>query len=348
MPSSGCAEIRTARAENEVLRREVERLRFEVGRHREDAAENERLRRLLDMRDQLAPRSVGASVVSANLSGSIRMIVLDRGTEDGVRADMAVVAWGGAVGRVVSADRRVSKVRLLSDPNGGAAGLVQRSRAQGMVVGRGDAPMAMLYVPAYDDVVPGDRVVTSGKDGVFPRGFTVGTRDLRREGPGREQDASPCEPEVEFARLEEVLVILDAAERGPALAGPEGAVSVLGGVLGLVLALMAQAALGRWLPQAQRFVDVLLWPVVVVRRGALPAIGPARRVRRGPARGRVVPDRRLRDPRVQQDARGVRRRRARSALRPQPRMGDDSSGAACSSWRTGSSNPASCSSWIWR
>src|SRR6187401_3597063 len=73
--SARLSEIRTARDENGHLRREVEQLRSEVGRYREDSAENARLRRLLEMRDQLAPRSVAASVISSNASGQTRMIV---------------------------------------------------------------------------------------------------------------------------------------------------------------------------------------------------------------------------------------------------------------------------------
>ncbi len=214
-------EIRTARGENDELRREVERLRTELGRSREDSAENERLRRLLEMREQLAPSSLGASVVSSNVSGQTRIIVLDRGSKDGIRPDMAVVAWGGAVGRVISVARSIAKVRLISDPNGGAAGVVQRSRAQGMVVGRGDAPMSMLYVAAYDDVVVGDRVVTSGKDGVFPRGFTIGRVAAVGGDPGVSKAIS-IEPEVDFGSLEEVLVVLDREVSGPAMAGEEG------------------------------------------------------------------------------------------------------------------------------
>jgi rod shape-determining protein MreC len=108
---------------------------------------------------------------------------------------------------------------LIADPNGGAAGVVQRSRAQGMVVGRGDGPMAMLYVAAYDDVVAGDRVVTSGKDGVFPRGFTIG----KVTAVGKQSGVSKqiyVQPEVDFVSLEEVLVLLDREQTGPALEEP--------------------------------------------------------------------------------------------------------------------------------
>ena len=213
-------EIRTARLENTVLRREVEDLRNQLGRYREDALENDRLRRLLEMREELAPRSVGASVVAANLSGQSRMIVIDRGREDGVRPDEPVVAWGGAVGRVVFADRHLAKVRLISDPNGGAAGLVQRSRAQGMVLGRGEGPMSMAYVPSYEDIVQGDRVVTSGKDGVFPRGFTIGRVVSVADASGVTKTIR-VQPEVNFGALEEVLVLLDKTVPCEALPGPD-------------------------------------------------------------------------------------------------------------------------------
>src|SRR5262245_10650128 len=156
---------------NVTLRREVTRLSGELGRTKELADENERLRRLLSMHEQLVPKSIGASGVTARLGSQSRLILVDRGSADGVRPDMAVVAWGGAVGRVVSVEKEFSRVRLLSDPNSGASGVIARSRAEGMVVGRGADPMEMIYVPKYADVAVGDRVVTSGLDGVFPRGF---------------------------------------------------------------------------------------------------------------------------------------------------------------------------------
>jgi rod shape-determining protein MreC len=211
-------EVRTAREENVRLKADLGRARGEIERSREQALENGRLRRLLGMREDLAPRSVAASVVTTRMTSQARMIVVDRGAEAGVHPDQAVVAWGGAVGRVVNAGSALAKVRLLTDPNSGVAGLVQRSRAAGMVLGRGDGSLEMLYVPKYADVIIGDRVVTSGLDGVFPRGFGIGRVTLVADVAGATK-AIRIEPEVDFRSLEEVLVLLQPVG-GSVLAPP--------------------------------------------------------------------------------------------------------------------------------
>jgi rod shape-determining protein MreC len=203
---------------NTVLKREVTRLSGDLQRGREHALENERLRRLLGMKEELVPKSIGASVVTARLGGQARVIVIDRGSSDGVRADMAVIAWGGAVGRVVSVDRDYARVRLLSDPSSGASGVVTRSRAEGMVVGRGADGLEMIYVPKYADVVTGDRVVTSGLDGIFPRGFGIGRVTVVGEPTGASK-AIRLEPDVDDRAVEEVLVLLEPS--GTRLLAPD-------------------------------------------------------------------------------------------------------------------------------
>lgn len=203
------SELARARRENALLRLELERLRSEVNRYREQSAENERLRRLLGMREALAPRSVAASVIARSLTGSTRMVVLDQGRRAGVREDLPVVAWGGAVGRVVLAGEDYAKVRLLTDPNSGVSGIVQRTRAEGMVEGRAGDPLEMTYVPKYADVVAGDRVVTSGLDGVFPKGFGIGRVVAVDEPAGSTVKRILIEPEMPFEAVEEVLVLTE-------------------------------------------------------------------------------------------------------------------------------------------
>ena len=204
--------------ENVKLKLEVTRLSGELDRTRELAQENTRLRRLLGMHEDLAPKSIGASVVTARLAGQSRVILVDRGTADGVRPDVAVVAWGGAVGRVVSVEKGFARVRLLSDPNSGASGVIARSRAEGMIVGRGGEPMEMIYVPKYADVVVGDRVITSGLDGVFPRGFGLGRVTVVGEPVGASKSIR-LEPEVDDRAVEDVLILLEPS--GTKLLAPD-------------------------------------------------------------------------------------------------------------------------------
>jgi len=215
-------DINADESEARGLRLEATKLSGEVARARELAQENERLRRLLGMREDLAPRSIGASLITSRITDLSRTIVVDRGSDAGVRPDMAVVAWGGAVGRVVSVEKDFARVRLLSDPNSGAAGVVARSRAEGILVGHGSEPMEMRYVPKYADVVVGDRVVASGQDGVFPRGFGLGRVTVVGEPVGASKTIR-VEPEIDYRSLEDVLILLEP--RGAPLLAPEEAES---------------------------------------------------------------------------------------------------------------------------
>jgi len=204
----GLSELWVAQRRNRDLEAELGRLRTELRSAREDVLENERLRRMLDMREQLAPRSIGASVVTANVAGRTKLLVVDRGSRSGVRPDLPVVAWGGAVGRVLEVGPDHAVVRLLTDEESGVAGVVQRSRAKGIVLGQGTDEMELAYVPRFSDVVHGDRVVTSGFDGVFPRGFGIGRVFEVRDVPDGSQRVRIA-PEVDFDSLEEVLVLLE-------------------------------------------------------------------------------------------------------------------------------------------
>lgn len=207
-------DLMQARAENVELRAEADRLRAEVRRREEDALENRRLRRLLMMREELFPQAIAAGVISAAISDTEHMVVIDRGTADGVHADLAVVTWGGAVGRIVQAGPRIAKVRLLTSPNAGVGGMVQRTRVMGAVYGRGRDRMEMRFVPRYRDVVIGDRVVTSGVDGVFPDGLGVGRVVFVGESETDISKTILLEPEVDVTRLEEVLVLPEPVGEG--------------------------------------------------------------------------------------------------------------------------------------
>jgi rod shape-determining protein MreC len=205
---SGARDLLSAHSRNRALEAELQQLQVDLVSLREADAENRRLRRLLDMRESLVPRSIAASIVTANFNGRTRVITIDRGHRDGVRPDQPAVAWGGAVGRVIAVATRHAKIRLLTDTSSGVAGVVQRSRAQGIVEGAADGALHLLYVPQYAEVVHGDRVVTSGLDGIFPRGFGIGTVVALVERPGGGQTIH-LQPELDYDGLEEVLVLLE-------------------------------------------------------------------------------------------------------------------------------------------
>jgi rod shape-determining protein MreC len=120
---------------------------------------------------------------------------------------MAVIAPAGVVGRVVVPSLRAAKVQLLIDRNAAAGALIERSRAQGVVVGAGDELLRLEYVSEIADVAVGDVVVTSGIDGIFPKGFIIG-RVEALDRSGRAYRRIAVRPAVDFSSLEEVLVVL--------------------------------------------------------------------------------------------------------------------------------------------
>ncbi|HET9300766.1 MAG TPA: rod shape-determining protein MreC [Candidatus Polarisedimenticolaceae bacterium] len=219
--TSGVNEVRQALDENRRLRIDLQRARAELDRQREQAVENGRLRRLLEMRTDLAPKSVAASVLTGRLDPESRVLLLDKGEDDGLKPQLGVVGWGGAVGKVIAVDHHRAKVQLLADQNSGVGGLIQRSRVGGIVYGQRDGSLKMSFVPTFADVALGDRVVTSGLEGIFPKGYGIGTV-VQVRGAGGASKTVVLRPEVDPAGLEEVLVLLEAVG-GPLLAPPEPA-----------------------------------------------------------------------------------------------------------------------------
>lgn len=195
-----------AHSRNARLESELAELRGELQVARTQTEENRRLRRLLGMTESLVPRGISASIVTGGVRNDSRLIIVDRGSDQGVEVDAPVVAWGGAVGRVVAVSSGHAKIQLLSDPNSGAGAITQRTRAQGVVLGRGPRRLEMVYVPRLSDVRTGDRVVTSGLDGIFPKGFGIGM--VTQVLPTADGTLNVhLKPLLDFDALEEVLIL---------------------------------------------------------------------------------------------------------------------------------------------
>lgn len=195
------------KAENERLRLRIQDLEIERQRLLEADAVNRQLRQLLDFRAQLPPKPVTASIIANSASTWFQGCILDKGSSDGVEKDMAVVTPLGVVGKVVSVTRRSAKVILLTDANSGIDVLVQRTRSRGIVSGSLDNGTVLKYMKRSEDVQVGDRLITSGLDGVFPKGLLVGTVikvDKLHLGLFQFVEVLPA---VQSSRVEEVLVV---------------------------------------------------------------------------------------------------------------------------------------------
>jgi rod shape-determining protein MreC len=201
------ATVASYRTENEQLKKRVLELEIERNQLLEAEATNQRLQELLEFRSQLPTSSITASIIAGSASTWFKSCILDKGSADGVTKDMAVVTPLGIVGQVVAVTERTSKVLLLTDPNSGVDVLVQRSRARGIVSGSLENGTVMKYVKRSEDVQEGDRLVTSGLDGIFPKGMMVGrVSKVKKQHLGLFQYIEVT-PAVVPARVEEVLVV---------------------------------------------------------------------------------------------------------------------------------------------
>lgn len=199
--------LRGVEKENHRLREQVDALTLQAHEAAEARQEVERLRAMLDLRAAVPFESVPARVIARGVDGGARLVTLDRGTGAGVRINQPVITSRGVVGRIIESAGGASKVQTILDPNAGVASLIQRTRVQGMIVGDGDRGCRMEYVSELANVEVGDVVVTSGLDQIYPKGYTLGVIAAIGEGEGLTKIIE-IRPEVDFRRLEEVLVLL--------------------------------------------------------------------------------------------------------------------------------------------
>jgi rod shape-determining protein MreC len=211
--------LQRIREDNTRLRAERARLQVALQQERAAARQARLLEELLELRTQVDLETVAASVIATAPSPESRTVTIDKGMRDGVRSDMAVIAPSGVVGRVITPGARAANVQLLIDRNAGAGAVVERSRAQGVVVGTGTDRLRLEYVAATADIEVGDWVVTSGIEGIYPdalregsypRGFVIGQIESIQRSAGQ-YSAILVRPAVDFGTLETVLVVRSPA-----------------------------------------------------------------------------------------------------------------------------------------
>ena len=198
--------LQQTRQENQQLRTEVAQLRVGLQQERGLAEQSRMLQKLLDMKMETPLKTTAAYVIAGAASPDFRTATIDKGSSDGLKPDMAVISPAGVVGRIILPTSRAAKIQLLIDRDAAAGAVTERGRAQGVVVGTGTS-LRFDHVPGTADLKVGDRVVTSGIEGIYPKGFEIGQIESIERRAG-EFSAIIIRPTVEFSSIEAVLVVL--------------------------------------------------------------------------------------------------------------------------------------------
>ena len=223
--TGAATDVLTVYQDNQALKMEIQLLRQNELNVTEIMAENVRLQTMLDYK-QKSPQFdfVIATVISRDPGNWTNTIIINKGASDGLAKDMPVVTSRGLAGNIVQVFPGVSKVQLLLDPRSAVGSIVQRpeSRVAAIVEGNSVSPMLprMINLARDADILPGDRIITSGFGGIYPKGILVGdVLDVINDEGGLLKFAV-LHPAVDFTRLEEVMVIVRSREQGPVIPAP--------------------------------------------------------------------------------------------------------------------------------
>ncbi len=199
--------------ENDDIKRSLSLAREENNRYKELILSNYRLRKLLNFQKNMPHSVVAAEVVGKDPSPWYKTIIINKGKADGLVKGSPVVVPDGIAGQVIDVSYRHSKVLLIIDQNSAVDALVQRTRARGIIKGESAGQCLFKYVLRKHDVKVGDTVVSSGLDGVFPKGLLIGhVSGVIRRSSGIFQEVT-VSPYVAFGKLEEVLVVLTSPKK---------------------------------------------------------------------------------------------------------------------------------------
>jgi len=202
-----------AAKENEYLEKELGKAFERNIQLKELKLSNSRLRSLLNFQEKITDRVLSAEVIGKDPSPYFKTILVDKGKNDGVEKGMAVVIPKGIAGQITDVSSHYSKVLLIIDHNSAVDALVQSDRARGIIQGDAAGQCFLKYVLRKHDIAIGDTVVSSGMDGIFPKGLGVGVvSSVIKPKSGIFQEVTVT-PYVDFEKLEEVLIVLNPKQK---------------------------------------------------------------------------------------------------------------------------------------
>ncbi|MGA2781918.1 MAG: rod shape-determining protein MreC [Smithella sp.] len=194
--------------DNKNLKNKINELKAALILYQDGYLEAQRLRKLLDLRDDYNYHFISARVIDREQAALSKTILINKGATHGLKTGMPVIAPPGLIGRLVDVSWHVSKVLLFIDENSNVGAIVQRTRTQGVISGAGPRGLILKYISKTQDVKEGDVIVSSGMGGVFPKGLLIG-----QVSHVDRQDASlflkiNVAPFVDFSKLEEILILV--------------------------------------------------------------------------------------------------------------------------------------------
>jgi len=195
-------------AQNERLRKEINFLKQKLNTTSEVYLENKRLKSLVSFKQKTPYRVVPARVIGRSADNWSSIVIIDKGSYNGIRRGFVAINYLGLVGRVIEVGDTASKIMLINDPSIGVSSVVQRSRQEGLVSGTLGRSLIMKYLPKDADIQPSDTIVTSGLTSAYPKGLLIGTVvSIGEEFSGLSRYAIIM-PAVNLSSIEEVLIII--------------------------------------------------------------------------------------------------------------------------------------------
>jgi rod shape-determining protein MreC len=208
------AYLRGVRRENRELKAQIEQMTIQQTRMEEDARMARRVQALLAFKEQYVDGTIAAQVIGTSGSEQSRVLYIDKGLNDGIKTDMAVITPVGIVGKIVQVADNWSQVLPINDQFSGVGAALKDSRLQGILKGTANGATTLQYIMSDESVKPGEDVITSGGDHIFPKGLPVGK--VATVAPGKDLFLNiRVTPAAQLNQIEEVLVVTKITERMP-------------------------------------------------------------------------------------------------------------------------------------
>jgi rod shape-determining protein MreC len=204
--------LRGVRKENRDLREQIEQMRLEQVRLQQDALQARRLQALFDFKEQFISQTLAAQVIGSSGSDQSRLLYIDKGSDDGVKVDQAVISPDGIVGKILRVLPSTSQVLMINDQLSGVGATMEKTRLQGILAGTPNGTLVIKYIMKDEKIEPGETVVTSGGDRIFPKGLPIGK--VAEASGGKDIFLNiRVTPAANLSRIEEVLVVTKIVER---------------------------------------------------------------------------------------------------------------------------------------